>query len=116
MGMDMTFMASLNAFKSRCGWVSEIPWIPHPIFLRLFQHTELEHTPKRNLYQWAVIRDSFHLLGVAGGWGVARNFPLGIRSAHRNETNGEPWNLKEPIRDHRFGGEGHLVVFINPPG
>ena len=28
--------------------------------LRLFQHTELEHTPKRNLYQQAISRDSFH--------------------------------------------------------
>ena len=24
------------------------------------QHTELEHTPKRNLYQQAISRDSFH--------------------------------------------------------
>ena len=30
-----------------------------PICLRLFQHTELEHTPS-NLYQQAIWRDSFH--------------------------------------------------------
>ena len=36
------------------------PVILATTFLRLFQHTELEHTPKRNLYQQAISRDSFH--------------------------------------------------------
>ena len=35
--------------------------------LRLFQRTELEHTPKRNLYQQAISRDSFHNWRT-GGW------------------------------------------------
>ena len=30
------------------------------IVLRLFQHTELEHTPKRNLCQQAIGREFFH--------------------------------------------------------
>ena len=51
-------------------------WFP----LRLFQHTELEHTPS-NLYQQAISRDSFHnwlrgLLGVCDK-GVCCNF-LGV--------------------------------------
>ena len=52
--------------------------------LRLFQHTELEHTPKRSLYQQALIRDSFHnwrCRGIAErvcDIGVCCNF-LGLR-------------------------------------
>ena len=35
-------------------------WVSTSFFLRLFQHTELEHTPNRNLCQQAINRDSFH--------------------------------------------------------
>ena len=35
-------------------------------FLRLFQHSELEHTPKRNLYQQAILGDSCHSGGDSG--------------------------------------------------
>ena len=35
-------------------------------------HTELEHTPKRNLYQQAMSRDSGFIVGVFGG------LPLGV--------------------------------------
>ena len=35
------------------------------------QHTELEHTPKRNLYQQAIWRESFHNWRCRGiAWGV----------------------------------------------
>ena len=58
-----------------------------PKNLRLFQHTELEHTPS-NLYHQTTSRDSFHSGLLAGGLplpgvryrGVARNF-LGKRWA-----------------------------------
>ena len=52
------------------------------IYLRLFQHTELEHTPKRNLYQQAISRDSFHnwiggLPGVCSGGVLQFSWNLG---------------------------------------
>ena len=52
------------------------------------QHTELEHTPKRNLYQQAISAGIPFIIGVAGGIAglgvcqlsgcVARNFLGGI--------------------------------------
>ncbi len=36
------------------------------LVLRSFQHTELEHTPKRNLYQQAINRDSGFIVGERG--------------------------------------------------
>ena len=72
------FRQVINAKGQRQTWRPRVPgWKfsrkPHGMFLevknlRLFQHTELEHTPS-NLYQQAISRDSFHnwQRGIARG-------------------------------------------------
>ena len=50
-----------------------------PLSLRLFQHTWKEHTPKRNLYQQAIFRDSKNIIGEQGiadwVWGMGTSLP-----------------------------------------
>ena len=62
-----------------------------PNFLqRLFQHTELEHTPEKTPYQQAISRDSFHgsLGGLPGdiqlSWRHHPFFWCCLAAAHRN--------------------------------
>ena len=44
--------------------------------LRSFQHTELEHTPKSNLYQQAISRDSFHRWRTGMAWLAGVQHPI----------------------------------------
>ena len=71
------------------------------------QHTELEHTPKRNLYQQAIIRDSFH--NWLGGYclGCALRVCCNFLGIHRSMDEG----MKMTTRDTWLFGYGCLFFW-----
>ena len=68
--------------------------------LRLFQHTELEHTPS-NLYQQAISRDSFHSWRTGDGPGCV----LGVRC----NLLGNMLLMVQKSGDHHLGWKNNLV-------
>ena len=70
-------------------YIYDLPLFVDSIFLRLFQHTALEHTPS-NLYQQAISRDSFH------SWpgGLAWVFDIEVRCNFLGMLFGAHLNLR----------------------